>query len=371
MAARCTAPLTYQWRLNGGNIGGATKCDVDADFSNDRVNLAGFVLRQQHRGFRYECGGDFDGQSRTCGPNDHGAAGQPNRDCGNECQFQCGGQRHAPLSYQWRLNGGNIVGATSATLTLTGVTTGQAGNYSCVVSNSAGDSAASAAATLTVNAVMAQPSKLTVTVQGQGTVYPNLNGSELTIGKVYTLNAMPAAGYSFSGWLQSAQQLSASATISFVMTSNLVLSATFIPDPMVAVAGTYNGLFYRRTPSGSRRGRSIFARTRRATFRVGADRLLTLSILRQTRRQYAGDQWVTRWDGTPLTVQFTIGQDATAGQITGSVTDGVWSAPLSGGRSVANSPFAGEYTVVIPGTSAMPRCRRVMVTPRCMWRRMV
>src|SRR5262249_39819090 len=50
----------------------------------------------------------------------------------------------APLSYQWQFNttnltnGVHIGGATSATLTVTNVATGDAGNYRVVVSNSHG-----------------------------------------------------------------------------------------------------------------------------------------------------------------------------------------------------------------------------------------
>lgn len=54
----------------------------------------------------------------------------------------------APLSYQWRKNGANLA-ATSATLTLTNVQAGQAGDYTVVVSNSVG-SVLSDPATLTV-----------------------------------------------------------------------------------------------------------------------------------------------------------------------------------------------------------------------------
>lgn len=59
------------------------------------------------------------------------------------------------LSYQWRkgtqdlVNGGNISGATTPTLTLTAVSQTDAGNYSVVVSNAAG-TATSAVASLTV-----------------------------------------------------------------------------------------------------------------------------------------------------------------------------------------------------------------------------
>ena len=54
-----------------------------------------------------------------------------------------------PLSYRWRFNGGDIPSANGASLTVTNVQAGNAGNYSVVVFNASG-SAASAIATLTV-----------------------------------------------------------------------------------------------------------------------------------------------------------------------------------------------------------------------------
>lgn len=52
-------------------------------------------------------------------------------------------------TYQWRKGGSDISGATSATLTLTAIDSGDAGSYDCVATNSE-DSATSSAATLTV-----------------------------------------------------------------------------------------------------------------------------------------------------------------------------------------------------------------------------
>jgi hypothetical protein len=55
-----------------------------------------------------------------------------------------------PFSYQWRKNGANVTGATSASLTLTNVQTNQAGNYTVVITNAYG-SVTSSVAVLTVN----------------------------------------------------------------------------------------------------------------------------------------------------------------------------------------------------------------------------
>jgi hypothetical protein len=61
-----------------------------------------------------------------------------------------------PLSYQWRLNGTNLPGATNLMLGLNNVSTNQAGAYSVVVSNSTGNIIAGPA-NLTVNACAIVP----------------------------------------------------------------------------------------------------------------------------------------------------------------------------------------------------------------------
>ena len=72
---------------------------------------------------------------------------------GDSVSFVVDAGGSAPLAFQWRRNGvpipGNASAATS-TLVLAGVTTADAGNYDCVVSNAAG-SATSATFTLAVN----------------------------------------------------------------------------------------------------------------------------------------------------------------------------------------------------------------------------
>lgn len=352
VAASGTAPLSFQWRRNGANLTGATSATLA--LSSVTTNQAG----------SYSCvvsniAGSATSATATLTVNPAPIAPiitlQPVSQtvmAGTNVSFTVAATGTAPLGFQWRLNGNNILGATSATLTLAGVTTGQAGNYSCVVTN-AGGSATSAAAVLTVNAAAAQPSKLTINISGQGQVLPNLNGQSLTIGQVYTVSAYPAVGYVFSGWERDAQQLSAATVISFVMTSNLVLAANFAQDPLVAAAGTYNGLFYeadevRLNSAGAINVRLDAAGNFSAWVQMGYSRYQFTGTVDANLQ---ATSTVTRWNGTPLTVQFTVGQDALAGQIYGTVTDGGWTAPLSGGRSPASSAFAGEYTVVIPGTA--------------------
>lgn len=81
---------------------------------------------------------------------------------GATVQFTVAANGTAPLTYQWRkgttdlANGGIISGATSDTLTLTGVAVSDAGNYNVVVTNSV-SSATSNDAVLTVNPVLVAP----------------------------------------------------------------------------------------------------------------------------------------------------------------------------------------------------------------------
>jgi len=68
---------------------------------------------------------------------------------GDTATFTVAASGTAPLSYQWQKNGGNISGATSATLTISDVQLSDAANYAVVVSN-AGGTATSQSAALTV-----------------------------------------------------------------------------------------------------------------------------------------------------------------------------------------------------------------------------
>jgi hypothetical protein len=69
---------------------------------------------------------------------------------GANVAFTVGASGSPPLTYQWRLNGSNMLGETSATLALTNVQLAQAGDYSAEVSNEAG-SATSSNAVLAVS----------------------------------------------------------------------------------------------------------------------------------------------------------------------------------------------------------------------------
>ena len=89
------------------------------------------------------------------------------------------------LTYQWKKNGGNISGATSTSYTISSVVTGDAGNYTVVVSGACGSPVTSSTAVLTVNtctnpSITSQPQSLTRKVGTSATFTVTASGTSLT-----------------------------------------------------------------------------------------------------------------------------------------------------------------------------------------------
>lgn len=142
-----TAPLSYQWWFNGTNtISGTTNAalvltNVQASDAGDYTvvvtNAAGAVTSAVAT------------LSVLLPPT---ITTQPSNQTlipGATTSFSVVAVGTPPLSYQWRKDGADIVGATLDTLTLTNVQSAQAGGYSAVVTNIAG-SVTSVVATLSV-----------------------------------------------------------------------------------------------------------------------------------------------------------------------------------------------------------------------------
>ena len=96
----------------------------------------------------------------------------------------------APLSYQWRFNGTNLSGATSATLTLTNVQLTQAGNYSVLVANLFG-------------ATNSVPAALTIGLPPSVTQFPQSQTAECGGGATFTASATGTAPLNYQWYLNS------------------------------------------------------------------------------------------------------------------------------------------------------------------------
>ncbi|RYZ52507.1 MAG: hypothetical protein EOP49_09330, partial [Sphingobacteriales bacterium] len=213
--------LSYQWQVStdGGNnythITGATSATLTVN-----------PLTATHNGNRYRvvitsCAGTLNSNAAVLTVNEAVAiTGQPTNQnvcSGNNAVFMVVASGSSP-TYQWQVNTGsgftNIAGATSATLTITGVTAAQDNNqYRVLVSNGCPSNATSAAATLSVSvagSITSQPSSqtvcagenasFTVTATGTnlsyqwqvstdgGTTYNDIAGANAA---TYTLSAVP------------------------------------------------------------------------------------------------------------------------------------------------------------------------------------
>ncbi len=142
-----TPALAYQWAKNGTNLAGQTASSL--------------VLNNVHG---IDSGGYAVTVSNAFGVVSSSTAmltvqsGRPvlfqqpqplARYTGEAATFSVVAHGTAPLSYQWRLNGTPIFGATSAGYTLTNLQLTNAGDYSCTITNLTG-ATNSAAATLTL-----------------------------------------------------------------------------------------------------------------------------------------------------------------------------------------------------------------------------
>jgi len=146
VGASGAAPISYQWRLNGANISGATA----SQFTTNNVQLA-------------SAGSYSVVVTGPYGPINSANAvltvhtppvitAQPTNvtaGLGLGAAFSVSATGTSPLSYQWRRNGGSLTGATTSVLTFASVQATNAGTYSVVVTNLYG-TATSSNAWLTV-----------------------------------------------------------------------------------------------------------------------------------------------------------------------------------------------------------------------------
>ncbi len=130
-----TAPLSYQWRFNGANIGGQTGPSLT--LSPVKPTDAGkySVVVSNPVGPKPSADADL---TVINPPRIETPPASQRVAPGANVTFSVTVSGDAPLSYQWQLNGGNIPGATNPTLSLSNVQPVNSGNYRVVVQNPGG-----------------------------------------------------------------------------------------------------------------------------------------------------------------------------------------------------------------------------------------
>ena len=276
---------------------------------------------------------------------------------GTTALFSVDATSSTPLSYRWQKDGVALTdnlrrnGSQSTSLSISSVQTNDAGNYTVILTNIAG-AVTSQVAVLSVTPVYAP---IVVQVSGSGTVSPDYNGQLLVIGSSYTMTAIPDVNQAFSSWSGSVS--TNTAVLTFVMQSNLVLQANFVPMASSFTNGTYNGLF--SESAGVFHYSSGFAKIRTTTRGTYSGRIIAAghkySISGKFDSSGNAVNVVQRGVQGPLTVMFEI-NPLNADQLLGSITGPSWLAELVAYRSPFGAfdhpaPQKGVYTIIFPGSS--------------------
>jgi hypothetical protein len=261
---------------------------------------------------------------------------------------------------QWLVNG-TVAQTGGSAFTLQNVTTNNAVAVTfsanpAVVTNSV------VPATVQSNA----NTNFTLLISGNGTLAPSrtvkaLQADTLPAGKKYTLTATAAKGSVFAGWVSNGIVVATTPRYTFLVESNLVLQADFIPNPFIPLVGTYHGLFY-VTNDAAEESSGSFVATVTKTGAFSAKLCLgagSYSYSGEFSLTGLASKSIQRPGLTPITVELQLG--LTNGPLTGAISDGAWTADLVADVAVyskANpAPQAGKYTLLIPGSenaSAQP-----------------
>ncbi len=200
VAASGTAPLTYQWKLGGTAISGATSASYTIA-SAQSANAGSYTVTVTNAaGSATSNAATLIVNAGSTAPSITTQPASQTVNVGSSATFSVVASGTAPLTYQWKLGGTNISGATSASYTIASAQSANAGSYTVTVTNSVG-SVTSSAATLTVN-----------TGGGSNTKY-NLSGFA-TVGTGCTGGGIVAVGNAAYAQVTTPLQL-ATAIVSF------------------------------------------------------------------------------------------------------------------------------------------------------------
>jgi hypothetical protein len=207
------------------------------------------------------------------------------------------------------------------------------------------DTSSNISATVTRSVTFVVVSPLTLTVNGGGTVTPNLNGKLLGVGNSFTLIAKPAPGNIFAGWTGDLE--SSSPTLKFAMQSNMVLHAEFIPNPFIPLAGNYQGLVFddnnvAHQSSGFFNGKVTSAGAYTAKVLLGG---ASYSLSGKFSASGSASNSILLKTSQRVSVQLQL--DMNGGGLMGPFQSADWTSQLSAFRAVSNAPLA-SYTMLLP-----------------------
>ena len=215
------------------------------------------------------------------------------------------------------------------------------------------------------------PLTLLTSPSGTGRITGQANKANLEINKVYTVKAAPIGNWVFANWTMisgtNTNILGSLPSLSFLMSSNLVLQANFVTNPFTPLAGVYNGLFS-PTNGVTEASSGFFTATIPASSHGAYSAKLLLdggSYPFSGTFDLSGDaeNIVTRSGKTSLSVNLQLDLAATNDQMTGSVSEiatNTTNSILEAYRAAFNAKsnpatdYAGRYTLIIPPGDTAP-----------------
>ena len=226
VVASGTAPLSYQWQKNGGNISGATSTSYTTPATVAGDNGATFrVVVSNSAGNATSSSATLTVQTP---PSITTPPASKTVNVGQTAAFTVVAAGTAPMTYQWQKNGGNISGATAATYTTPATVSGDDGaTFRAVVTNAAGN-ATSSAATLTVQtgpSITTQPASRTVNV-GQTATFTVAAAGTAPLSYQWQKNSVNVTGATSASYTTPATTASDNASTYRVIVTNMVGNAT-------------------------------------------------------------------------------------------------------------------------------------------------
>jgi|GEM_PF-1273522 len=213
---------------------------------------------------------------------------------------------------------------------------------------------------VTKNIYYVYTSPLTVEIIGSGKVTPDINGKFYELGKKLSLKATPAANCLFKEWVVGGiTNTNSSATLSFTMSSNLVVDALFVTNPAYFLQGNYAGVIVHDAAIGAQTS-GFFTMSVKSTgafsskLQFGGD---TYSFSGSFNANGCTTNYLQKNGVVKLVSVWELDYESLGNIIVGTVYYGSSEYSSAGGyREIYNAktnpaPYAGKYTMVIPGTN--------------------
>jgi hypothetical protein len=212
------------------------------------------------------------------------------------------------------------------------------------------------------------PSGLLLLTNGYGAIHHSAWPSVLTVGKKYTVKAVPDSENIFAYWVVATNSpytysvASTATSYTFTMAPDLVLSANFVTNPFSPVTAIYNGLFsapggVTEETAGMLKGLTLHENGMYSGTLLINGGSHGLSGSFNAAGQATNHITRTTSQGGPLLVEMTLDMSDTPSQLTGYVygtNTAAWTAYLTA-YLATNTLSPSQYTMLmLPNTNTAP-----------------